>query len=378
MKFCNEAVDPVAWTATNDMVYYNLPAQMVQHYTNVHEFNGTLVDIIKFLARDFKVRHWPLNPTAPSYDATAKANPSTKTTETKITSEHRCENVGWTTVSGRYRPKKQRSFSWDIGYENRYDILTDHDDDFQPNDMEIINHTDKENKAKKEFVAKISLKENKTEILDDKYDIELVTNDALTALLQSLNEDQVIAQQESHKIIQKLKYDIVIKKNKLKEELKTVSLLNEHYKHQIQKSANEKREHEKKHSSMKSKVTEMEAQMLLFQDTLAQNDELQRKNDQYQDQKDELQRLCDQYLLKIQDHQEKMREKDTEISKLTKEHEIDQATLEKLKEQNEQLDFRVRHADLLPLHKQKEYCELLRDLEKEKEQKRKSSRFKKR
>jgi len=208
--------------------------------------------------------------------------------------------------------------------------------------------------------------------------IQLVTNDALTALLQSLNEDQVKAQQESHKIIQKLKYDIVIKKNKLKEELKTVSLLNEHYKHQIQKSANEKREHEKKHSSMKSKVTEMEAQMLLFQDTLAQNDELQRKNDQYQDQKDEMQRLCDQYLLKIQDHQEKMREKDTEISKLTKEHEIDQATLEKLKEQNEQLDFRVRHADLLPSYKQKEYCELLRDLEKEKEQKRKSSRFKKR
>ena len=65
------------------------------------------------------------------------------------------------------------------------------------------------------------------EIFDEKYDVELVTNDALTALLESLNEEHLKAQQDSNKIIKTLKYDIVMKKEKLKEELKTERKLND-------------------------------------------------------------------------------------------------------------------------------------------------------
>ena len=335
MKFCNEAVDQVLWTATNDMAYFNLPVQMAQHWTNVHELNGALVDVIKFLAKDFKVRHWPLNPTAPLFDATVKAN-STSTTKKEIKKpvEQQGENEGWKTVSGQYKPKKQRSFSWDIGYENRYDILNDNDE-LQPNEIDISHHTDNGNKEKKETADKIiSTNEIKMEILDEKYDVELVTNDALTALLESLNEDHVKAQQESTKTIEKLQYDSVIKKDRLKKELKTVRQLNDHYKDQLQKNTNEKREYEKKCSSMKSKVTEMEAQMLLFQDTLTQNDELQRENDQYQHQIKENE--C-----KIKKLELVISEKDNEMKKTAKEQEKDKSQIEKLTKKISELKYNV-------------------------------------
>ena len=186
----------------------------------------------------------------------------------------RCvEKDGWKTVKGQYKPKKQRSFSWDISCVNRFDILKDNDE-IQQNETEKLSHTYVEKQEKKETIDKIIGKDNNMEIFNEKYDVELVTNDALIALLESLNEEHLKAQQDSNKIIKTLKYDIVMKKEKLKEELKTARKLNDQYKNQLQKNTNEKKEYEKKYSEMKSKMTEIEAQMLLFQDTLNHNEEL--------------------------------------------------------------------------------------------------------
>ena len=46
------------------MVCYDLPGQMMQHWVDAEQFNGALVEIIKFLITDFKAKHWPLRPTA--------------------------------------------------------------------------------------------------------------------------------------------------------------------------------------------------------------------------------------------------------------------------------------------------------------------------
>ena len=72
MKFCNDVGNQVLQTATDDIVYYNLPAQMVQHWMDVQQFNSTLVEVMKFLTTDFKVKHCPLSLTAPRFEMNAK------------------------------------------------------------------------------------------------------------------------------------------------------------------------------------------------------------------------------------------------------------------------------------------------------------------
>ena len=220
--------------------------------------------------------------------------------------------------------------------------------------------------------------ENKIfEQLEENYEVELVTNDALTSLVESLNNDHIQAQDKSNKIIKSLRYDIIIKKDRMKKELDTVRSLNDNFRNQINKGvmekkklASKKKEIEKECKEMKSKTTSLEAQLMMLQETL--------------EQKEEVQRLCDQYLSKIQDYKKQLSDKDLDIKKLTKEQEIDKTKLAKLtkecdevKIQNEELEFRVAHADLLSPEQQKSYGEIFRARLKEKEQNRQRSRYKK-
>ena len=63
MKFTQEA-QKVLWMADHHMTYCNLPSHMVQHWTCVHELNGALTDLVKFLAIGYKANKRPLNPLA--------------------------------------------------------------------------------------------------------------------------------------------------------------------------------------------------------------------------------------------------------------------------------------------------------------------------
>ena len=70
--------------------------------------------------------------------------------------------------------------------------------------------------------------ENTCKRLEENYDAELITNDALMVLIESLNEDHVKIQHESNNVIKSLKHSIVMKKEKMKEEVNTLRGLNYH------------------------------------------------------------------------------------------------------------------------------------------------------
>ena len=281
MKFRNDEVDQVLWTATNDMACYNLPSQIVQHWTYVHELNGALVDVCKFLVSDFKVKQWPLNPMAPTFESNVNSDINmTNNIEKKQPVKRREGSNDWKTVSGQWKPKKQRSCSWDSSFSNRHQAFQD-DDEIQKGNTKNAQGNDRSMQRKLEHNDVNIVKDGKIETLEEKHDVELVTNDTLMALFESMNDDHLKSQQESDKIIKSLQYDIVMKKKKLKDELDTVRGLNTQCKKQIKQSAKEKKENEIKCKEMKSKMTEIEAQMELFQDTLNHNEELERMSDQH-------------------------------------------------------------------------------------------------
>ena len=63
MKFTQKAAE-VMQTVDDHMVYCNLPPQMIQHWTYVHELNGYLMEIVRTLSIGYRAAMWPLNPLA--------------------------------------------------------------------------------------------------------------------------------------------------------------------------------------------------------------------------------------------------------------------------------------------------------------------------
>ena len=61
--------------------------------------------------------------------------------------------------------------------------------------------------------------------------------------MELLNNEHIEAQQASKKVISKLKYDIVTKKEKLNRELKIVRIINDYYKELVQDNKKENREY---------------------------------------------------------------------------------------------------------------------------------------
>ena len=236
-------------------------------------------------------------------------------------------------VFGKFKPaekdKKQHT--------NKYSVLDDEDINQCTNETGVVHGIaeniviKEENDTLKKQLQEITdqyeiekmtydvniVKDGKIETLEEKYDVELVTNDTLMALLKSLNDDHVKSQQESDKIIKSLKYDIVMKKNKLKDELDTVRGLNNQYKKQMKQSAKEKKENEIKCKEMKSKMTEIEAQMELFQDTLNHNEELERMSDKYRS--------------RLKEYEKKIKEKEKDIGRLEKDKKHEELQCKELK-----------------------------------------------
>ena len=67
MNFTTESAEKVVWTADGHMEYYNLPPMMIQHWTNVQELNGYLMDLVRFLSIGYRAANRPLNPLASEY-----------------------------------------------------------------------------------------------------------------------------------------------------------------------------------------------------------------------------------------------------------------------------------------------------------------------
>ena len=67
--------------AHNHITYYNLPPYMIQHWIYVHELNGTLVDLIKFLAPGYRAAQQQLNPMAMLYKYKQTTENRNKSTE---------------------------------------------------------------------------------------------------------------------------------------------------------------------------------------------------------------------------------------------------------------------------------------------------------
>ena len=69
MKFTPETEERVVWTADEHMAYYNLPSQLAQHWSYVHELNGYLMEHVKIITNEFVTRR-PLNPPAQEFHMT--------------------------------------------------------------------------------------------------------------------------------------------------------------------------------------------------------------------------------------------------------------------------------------------------------------------
>ena len=67
MKFTRETAE-VVWTADEHMAYCNLPPQMIQHWTCVHELNSCLMELVRSLSIGHRVATFPLNPLAPEFE----------------------------------------------------------------------------------------------------------------------------------------------------------------------------------------------------------------------------------------------------------------------------------------------------------------------
>ena len=67
MNCAKDKAETVMWTTDQHMAYYNLPPMMVEHWSYVHELNGYLMDVVRFLSTGYKTGKQPLNPLAPEY-----------------------------------------------------------------------------------------------------------------------------------------------------------------------------------------------------------------------------------------------------------------------------------------------------------------------
>ena len=45
-------------------MYYNVLSLLVEHWSHIHQLNGTLVKLVEFIALDYRVKHRMLNPLA--------------------------------------------------------------------------------------------------------------------------------------------------------------------------------------------------------------------------------------------------------------------------------------------------------------------------
>ena len=56
-----EEVGKTVWISNWNIVYYNLPLCIIQHWIYLHELNITLIELVKYLAIEYRVLKQPLD-----------------------------------------------------------------------------------------------------------------------------------------------------------------------------------------------------------------------------------------------------------------------------------------------------------------------------
>ena len=174
MKFARESAK-VVWTADEHMAYYNLPPQMVQHWTYVHELNGYLMELVRSLSIGYRAAIFPLNPLAPVFECQGKKdtdkNNTTENSQNYATPA--CDE--WMKVHKGFRPTEQYAKT-NTPKEciNKYEILTDDEDNIKNSKKPTsVDKFKNKKEIKKNHKSKINNKKKNA------YDIEEISIDAL-------------------------------------------------------------------------------------------------------------------------------------------------------------------------------------------------------
>ena len=205
MNFTQEAVEKVVWTADQHMAYYNLPPTMVQHWSYVHELNGYLMDVVRFLTRGHRDETQPLNPLAPEYvyqkKRTDTGKEDHKNQENEISKwiqkgrmfhRHHSNPIDNNKVnenSNLYKVRKRLP-------SNRYQVLEEDEMDEVDNDNTVVKIIAQDIRIE-ELTKECNNATEKMNTIKECYDAEAMTVQALQKLLGEYVENQA---QESQKM----------------------------------------------------------------------------------------------------------------------------------------------------------------------------------
>ena len=99
MNCAKDKAETVMWTTDQHMAYYNLLPMMVEHWSYVHELNGYLMDVVRFLSTGYKTGKQPLNPLAPEF----MHQKTKKTTRKEVTNKDDTKINEWSTRGRMFR-----------------------------------------------------------------------------------------------------------------------------------------------------------------------------------------------------------------------------------------------------------------------------------
>ena len=74
MKLISDTGEKVMQMMNDNMTYFNLPPRMIEHWNYAHELNRTLVDLVEFLALNYRASRCKLNLSAAPYVPTITAS----------------------------------------------------------------------------------------------------------------------------------------------------------------------------------------------------------------------------------------------------------------------------------------------------------------
>jgi len=217
MNNTTESAEKVIWTANQHMAYYNLPPMMVQHWSYVHDLNGYLMDIVRFLTRGYRTTTQPLNPLAPEYiyqrNGTVTGHTDHKTTD------H--ETNQWCTTGGMFKQhhshlknkskgngNKNQNDSPTQSSSNRFKVLEEELGDVE-NDNTIVQSIAQDIKIE-EITKKCDQINKKMERIQECYEVEDMTVQSLQALLSEYynhHEKQIRRTEEEYVEVENLNHE---------------------------------------------------------------------------------------------------------------------------------------------------------------------------
>ena len=227
MKFARET-EEVAWTTDEHMAYCNLPNQLVQHWSCVHELNGYLMELVRSLSIGYRVARFPLNPMAPEFEGDVEKdinkNNTTEVEEKQATTKTITNE--WVTPNNTWK-KQNPPTNRQRRYENMHNILVSLCEEEEKQQERAQEEAEASAAVLHKIYKEIKSKEEKhnmeTQQVNEMHDVEKMQVDVLESIITRLNDDYAKSQVENHAKNQQLKYDIACKNDEtkqLKEKLK--------------------------------------------------------------------------------------------------------------------------------------------------------------